>query len=155
MTAQATLQLVGPMEHLRLVWQTGEALLESVPFDDDPEGTRYNILLAVQEMLTNVLRHGYERDETLPIEVSFRVAADAFAVELRDQGPAFDPLQHDTTELETEAGMPAAAGGFGIHIAKIVMDSLDYRREGEWNVLTMAKFIAFGAAVGQQAQGEA
>jgi anti-sigma regulatory factor (Ser/Thr protein kinase) len=155
MTARATLQLVGPMEHLRLVWQAGEALLEPVLFDEDPEGTRYNILLAVQEMLTNVLRHGYNRDENHPIEVSFQVEDDAIGVEMRDRGPAFDPLQHDTSAVEEDSGMPDSAGGFGIHIAKMVMDSLDYRRDGEWNVLTMAKFVRSGAIVGTESQGEA
>ena len=63
MFAQASIKLIGPVDHLRIVWQTGEALLDSVVFDEDSEGTRYNILLALQEMVTNVLRHGYQLDD--------------------------------------------------------------------------------------------
>jgi len=141
------------MEHLRLVWQTGEALLESVAFEVDPEGTRYNILLATQEMLTNVLRHAYSKDESQPIEVSFVVEPAGFSVELRDCGPAFDPLAHDTAGVEEETGMPMSEGGFGIHIAKHVMDELGYERDQHWNVLRMTKYVgapAHASSEGQQ-----
>ena len=140
MRSQVVIKLTGPMDHLRLVWQTGETLLDSVAFDDDPEGTRYNVLLALQEMVTNVLRHGYEFDETKPIEVIFELTEDTLSIALRDQGPAFDPLMFDTSDCEA-SNMPAEAGGFGIHIARMVMDEVQYVREGGWNVLRLSKCV--------------
>ena len=80
MTGTVDLRLCGSMDHLRILWQVGETLLESVPFEDDPEGTRYNVLLAVQEMLTNILRHAYGNDETKPIEVCMQASTDNFTV---------------------------------------------------------------------------
>src|SRR5688572_3253437 len=106
MFSQVALKLSGPMDHLRLVWQAGEALLDSVLFDEDPEGTRFNVLVAVQEMVTNVLRHGYALDETKPIEVIFELRADTLHIVLRDQGPEFDPLQHDTADCTLPDTMP-------------------------------------------------
>ncbi|MGE3173638.1 MAG: ATP-binding protein [Planctomycetota bacterium] len=139
MFAQLLLRLTGQMDQLRLVWQTGETLLESVPFQEDAEGTRYHVLLALQEMVTNVLRHAYELDETLPIEVQFTVTGDSFEVELRDQGPEFDPLEHDTGGLGLVEQMPAEAGGYGIYIARMVMDEVVYARRDGWNTLRMKK----------------
>ena len=147
MTAEVRIRLTGQVEHLRFAWQAGEALLETVPFTDDPEGTRYNILLATQEMLTNVLRHAYGLDADKPIDVVFRTDGESFAVELRDCGPAFDPLAHCTEDVESDEGMPMSEGGFGIHIAKVVMDELTYRREDEWNVLAMVKGVGVAAGV--------
>jgi anti-sigma regulatory factor (Ser/Thr protein kinase) len=141
MFAQVALKLTGPMDHLRLVWQTGETLLESVVFDDDPEGNRYNVLLALQEVVTNVLRHSYKLDQQKPIEVRFDLSDDRFVVELRDQGPPFDPLGHEVAGAVLAADMPTQCGGFGIHIVRIVMDEIEYRREGGWNVLRLAKDI--------------
>ena len=145
MHAKAILQLCGSMDHLRLVWQTGETLLEPVMFEEDCEGNRYNVLLAVQEMLTNVLRHGYELDEAHPVEVEFQVAADSFSVELRDQGPAFDPLALEVEDpaLAIGAGedLPDESGGFGIYIALMVMDELCYERRDGWNCLAMRKQV--------------
>ncbi len=142
MSSQVVLKLTGPMDHLRLTWQAGEALLESIPFDDDPEGTRYNILLALQEMVTNVLRHAYELDESKPIEVVFAIDETSFEIQLRDQGPEFDPLAHDTSDVAEDTGIPREIGGFGIHIAKIVMDELGYERVDGWNILRLRKLVA-------------
>jgi serine/threonine-protein kinase RsbW len=148
MHSQVTLKLSGPMDHLRLVWQTGETLLESVEFDEDPESTRYNILLALQEMVTNVLRHAYRLDEKKPVEVSFRLFEDALEVELVDQGPAFDPLTFAGAALVAaeDESMPTEVGGYGIHIAKVVMDELSYQRRGACNVLAMRKYARVKAA---------
>jgi anti-sigma regulatory factor (Ser/Thr protein kinase) len=141
MLSQVAVKLTGPMDHLRLVWQTGETLLDAVVFDEDPEGTRYNVLLALQEMVTNVLRHGYDLDESRPIEVVFDIGADQLQITLRDQGPAFDPLAYDTTSVDAAAGMPTESGGFGIHIARLVMDRVEYERADGWNVLRLTKCV--------------
>lgn len=141
MYAEVVLKLTGPLDQLRLVWQTGESLLESVRFEEDDEGTRYNVLLALQEMVTNVLRHAYNLDYSLPVEITFRLTDDAFATEIGDQGPAFDPLSHDTTAVELGDAMPVEAGGYGIHIARMVMDEVEYERRGGWNRLRMKKHI--------------
>lgn len=146
MTAKAQLRLEGAMDHLRIVWQTGEALLESLPFEEDPEGTRYNVLLAVQEMVTNILRHAYAGDEQRPVLVEFAADAAGMAVEVRDLGSQFNPLQVEGPIGETE--LPVAEGGYGIMITKIVMDDLEYERDGDWNVLRMFKSVQpTGAAV--------
>ena len=146
MVAQVVLRLLGPTDQLRLVWQVGETLLESMTFDEDPEGTRYNVLLALQEMVTNVLRHAYELDDKKPIEVAFTVHDDAFEVVLRDQGAEFDPLAYDAADLLDLAEMPTEAGGFGIHIAKLVMDEVAYERTDGWNILRMKKLVRATAA---------
>jgi serine/threonine-protein kinase RsbW len=116
-------------------------MLESVPFEIDPECTRYNVLLALQEMVTNVLRHAYDGDDSQPVEVQFTVTEEAFELELRDRGPAFDPLAHDVSMLLMDTSMPTAAGGFGIHITRLVMDRLEYANIDGWNTLRMAKLV--------------
>jgi anti-sigma regulatory factor (Ser/Thr protein kinase) len=141
MFAQVFIKLIGPMDHLRLVWQTGETLLDSVVFDEDPEGARYNILLALQEMVTNVLRHGYQLDAENPIEVIFELTDDKLQVELRDQGPAFDPLSCEVAEADLDRDMPTEAGGFGIPIARMVMDEVHYQRVDGWNCLRLTKCV--------------
>ena len=145
MPSQVFLRLTGPMDHLRLVWQVGEALLDTVTFDDDPEGTRYNVLLALQEMVTNVLRHAYDLDESKPVEVVFTVSCNAIDIELRDQGPPFNPLAHDTSGLDSGDDMPEEIGGYGIHIAKVVMDEVRYQRTQGWNHLYLRKLVGKAA----------
>ena len=140
MTATVKLTLTGPMDQLRIVWQTGEALLESMPFREDPEGTRYNILVALQEMITNILRHGYEGIEGGPIELEFICDQRRFEVELRDRGSAFNPLDYDLKDMPKE-DMPQQVGGYGIMIAMVVMDDVDYERRDGWNCLKLTKYV--------------
>ena len=146
MHANVVLQLTGPMDHLRLVWQTGETLLEPVTFEEDNEGNRYNVLLALQEMVTNVLRHGYDLDESMPIEVEFEVSSQRLVIELRDRGAEFNPLDFDSEAMASEE-MPTSAGGFGIHIAKMVMDEVEYERRDGWNCLRLTKDVLIQARV--------
>ncbi|MHC4516882.1 MAG: ATP-binding protein [Planctomycetota bacterium] len=155
MTATVDLRLCGSMDHLRLLWQVGETLLESVPFEDDPEGTRYNVLLAVQEMLTNILRHAYGKDETKPIEVRMEACATDFTVELRDHGPRFDPLAHETPAEDPMASPPNTdSGGYGIMIAKMVMDSVTYAWKDGCNVLAMKKDVDLPVVAAGRGQRE-
>lgn len=139
MSSQVVLSLTGPLDHLRLVWQTGETLLQSVQFDEDPDGNRYNVLLALQEMVTNVLRHGYRLDESRPVEVRFDLREDSFQVTLRDRGPAFDPTRHGDAAGAEDAAMPTSCGGFGIAIVRQVMDRVEYARIDGWNTLRLTK----------------
>ncbi|MEY4829462.1 MAG: hypothetical protein RLZZ562_1258 [Planctomycetota bacterium] len=145
MTAKLLLRMLGPMDQLGLCWQAGESLLASVDFGEDSELQRHHVLLALQEMVTNVLRHAYDGDESQPIEVEFSVCAATFAIELRDRGPEFDPLEHDVAKLLEDASMPTAVGGFGIHIARLVMDQVSHARRNGWNILRMEKRVAVRA----------
>lgn len=147
MHAKVALHLTGPMDHLRLVWQTGETLLDSVMFEEDNEGNRYNVLLALQEMVTNVLRHAYDHDVSRPVVVEFEVEDAAFCVTLRDQGPEFDPLNCETQDVVLDTAMPEQAGGFGIHITKMVMDEVTYERKDGWNCLRMVRETSAKARV--------
>lgn len=150
MQAQVTLKLAGPLDHLRMVWTIGDAMLEPLEFEQDTEGTRYNIQVALQELVTNILRHGYQHDESLPVEVSYRLDGDTLHIELIDYGPPFDPLsfQNPATyrDADRDDAMPSEVGGYGIHIAKVVMDELSYERDGERNVLTLRKCAHVRAA---------
>jgi anti-sigma regulatory factor (Ser/Thr protein kinase) len=119
-----------------LVWQAAESILENIPFEDSPEQIRYDILLALQELLTNVLRHGYRGDASRPIEMAMRGHADEFVLELVDHGPAFDP-----TALRDPDFDHTRVGGFGVYIARTVLDELSYERRGQCNVLTLVKRV--------------
>lgn len=149
MAAHVVLNLTGSMDHLRLVWQVGETLLEPVAFADDPEGTRYNILLALQEMLTNVLRHAYAPSDPRPIEVTFDVTDSVVEIGVRDRGREFNPLEYEATELMAADAPALSSGGYGIYITRMVMDEVTYQRTGGWNHLRMRKLCNQSAEVEQ------
>ncbi len=145
-TSSLLLRLVGPLDQLALCWQAGSTMIASVDFGEDSETHRHNVLVALQEMVTNVMRHAYGGDQSQPIEVEFTVDSRAFAIELRDHGKAFDPLAHDLTDLIEDTSMPQVCGGFGIYFSRLVMDAVTYERRGDCNVLRMEKLVAVPVA---------
>lgn len=95
--------------------------------------------LALEEVVTNVIRHGYDDGQEHPIEVT--LSADfsgAVRLVVRDQGKPFNPL--DAPVPDTSAPLDRRpAGGLGIHLVRHVMDEIRYERSGDCNVLTMTK----------------
>ncbi|MCB9891185.1 MAG: ATP-binding protein [Planctomycetes bacterium] len=119
-----------------------EASLRSWLGGDSLTGEGYDLLLALQEAVTNVIRHAYA--ETVPgetpfVEVDFTYADARATLRIRDWGQAFDPSSIPEPDFENPR-----PGGYGIFIMKSVTDRFDYRREGDANVLTLEKEFARG-----------
>ncbi|MDQ0506283.1 ATP-binding protein [Xanthobacter agilis] len=103
-----------------------------------PMAMRFGLELSVEEALTNVISYGFDgiaHDPVIRLEVH-RMAEGRVAVELIDNGAAFDP----TTLAEPEAVDTidaAKVGGHGVQLMRHFLESLTYRRQGEENHLTM------------------
>ena len=149
MNAEVTLRSKGYADHLRLFWQTAESVLDLVPFEDDPVQTRYNILVAIQEAVSNVLRHGFGAGGAPDLELRLAWNGELFRIELRDSAPAFDPTQVWATPC-TEDATSIPEGGYGILIMREVLDELRYRREGDQNILVMSKRVFSQQLAAQQ-----
>jgi len=98
-------------------------LTRLVGFDQEASD---RITLAVDEALTNVIRHAYHGRPDGPIEITFRRAADArgaaaLCIELRDWGTQVEPDQIRPRRLEE-----LRPGGLGVHIITSVMDEVQY-----------------------------
>lgn len=141
MRARLQLTLAGDLDHLRVAWQAGEALLEATPFEGDAEAARYDVLVAVQEIVTNVLRHGYLGRTTEPVRVEFEVDDREFVVTVADRGPEFDPCRAQTRGMVSQEP-PRECGGWGVMIVKTTMDEVGYQRRDGWNMLRMVKRVA-------------
>ncbi len=98
------------------------------------------LMLAVEEMASNVVNHAYQRDATQTFRLTMQHDGDRFSVELRDHGPAFDPLQAATPALDEDPD-EREIGGLGIHLVRHYIEELHYEREGEENVLRLTKHL--------------
>ena len=100
-----------------------------------PAETRRKCQLALDEALSNVVRHGLDgaRGE---IRLEFRRAPDQVTVEMEDSAPAFNPLAlpgpDTTTSLEGRK-----PGGLGVALIRELMDDVRYERRSGRNCLTM------------------
>ena len=97
------------------------------------------VVLSVDEALTNIIRHAYAGAEDQPIEIDLAVVEDAggsiFRIRVRDYGRHVDPARIRPRDLSK-----LRPGGLGVHIIQKCMDSVEYRLgEGGGTVLTMHK----------------
>ncbi|RMG10162.1 MAG: response regulator [Planctomycetota bacterium] len=110
------------------------------------EQAKTELKIAVQEMGQNAIEWGNSMQEESRVKLSYRLLEDRILIRIEDEGRGFDPSQvPDPTvdpvrlieERETQGKRP---GGFGIHLARRIMDRMEYNERG--NVVTMEKRFA-------------
>ena len=82
------------------------------------------ILLAVDEALTNIIRHAYQGGAG-KMMVSVLTDDDKVEIVLEDQGQKFDPTRVPSPELPRHR-----PGGLGIHFIRTIMDQMIYDDHG-------------------------
>jgi anti-sigma regulatory factor (Ser/Thr protein kinase) len=107
-------------------------------FEDRDLPTRlvYTANLALEEMLTNVVKYGYPDEAEHEISVDIELSDRELVIICSDDGREFDPVTWPEPQLE-ESILDCRPGGLGIHMVRQSVDSLDYRREGGLNLLTI------------------
>lgn len=101
-----------------------------------PPDVTFRLTLALDEAVSNVIRHGVADGGDHPIAVDVRVADGIVTATVEDDGIPFDPNDAPPPNLDApiEERTP---GGLGVHLVKATMDDVRYRREGDRNVLTL------------------
>jgi len=89
----------------------------------------YNLCLAIDEIATNVVLHGYqEAGRTGMLRIGTALDDDRFTVTLEDEGAPFDPTRYALPTAEDLARPleERAVGGLGIFLAIRGVDTLQY-----------------------------
>lgn len=101
----------------------------------------WQVQLAVDEAVTNIIQHGYDERTRGTIDLTWRVVGDDLEVVLRDHGRQFDPSEVPAPDI-TSPLEERQAGGLGIFLMNQLMDSVRFESEaGQGNVLVMTKHI--------------
>ena len=116
-----------------------DAVAELGEAGDWPPDLVYQVDLVLEELIVNTVNYGYDDDARHEIEVTLTSDEDVFTVEIIDDGHAFNPLS-DGPEPDLDAGIEdRPIGGLGIHLMRVMMDDVHYRREENKNHLTLIK----------------
>ena len=128
LTLQATLDVLGK---LRAYVQAAAAAAKV------DQAKTYNLQLAVDEIATNIVTHGYqEQNRTGEISIASEVRDGSLTITIEDHGVAFDPRSR-AMPREEDLSKPLEErqiGGLGIYLAVRGVDRFDYRRDGDRNV---------------------
>lgn len=102
------------------------------------------VVRAVDEALTNIIRHAYLGDAEQPIEASFRrihaprdgEPEDALEIVLEDYGVTAEPEKMCGRALED-----VRPGGLGLHFIRECMDTVEFSRSNGRNQLRLVKIL--------------
>ena len=135
------IELLSDPQALYVVRGAVERLAETVGFA--AEECR-SVVRAVDEALTNVMRHCYCGRLDQPIELYFRWLGrhskvgrrKGLEILLCDRGPAVDQ-----SELRAQRPSELRPGGLGLQFIREAMDSVGYERVGRTNRLRLVKYL--------------
>ena len=114
-----------------------EEVCQSVGFD---EITSMDIKVAVEEAVVNVMKYAYPPGQQRDVTIEAASNELRLKFTIIDCGKPFDP----TVQSEVDTTLSAnerKIGGLGIHIIRQNMDSINYERIDNLNVLTLRKKI--------------
>ena len=128
--------------------QTLTEHLESV-FDDRrwPQAALLRITLSAEELLANIVRHGYPDGGMHPITVTVDPAPDRLVLQFEDDGVPFDPTAQapkpDADDIDD-----IEIGGWGIGIVRRYADAFTYDGSDGRNRVTLVFEIKTGSVSG-------
>jgi serine/threonine-protein kinase RsbW len=94
--------------------------------------------VALEEVLNNILCHGYADLESHKIEVRVTADASVATLEFFDDGIPFDPTQYEIASPGDNVG--TRPGGLGLRFVQRLMDDVAFERVDDRNHLTLRKF---------------
>ncbi len=94
----------------------------------------YRINLALEELITNTIKHGYDDYESHDIEVTLEVRETEIVGTIKDDGHEFNPLT-GSTDVRQVALEERPIGGLGLHLLKKMLSQMTYQREENRNIL--------------------
>jgi serine/threonine-protein kinase RsbW len=102
--------------------------------------TLFQICLAMEEIVSNIISYGYTDDAVHWIKIVISHEQGIFIIRLEDDGIPFNPLWAEEPDCECPVE-ERKVGNLGIHLCKKVMDDMIYERCGNKNILTLKKDI--------------
>ncbi|MBR5465419.1 MAG: ATP-binding protein [Alistipes sp.] len=100
----------------------------------------FNIHLALEEAVSNVIMYAYPQGEEHAFALTVRHVDNRLIFKIIDTGKEFDPTRQPDADV-TLSLEERPIGGLGIFLIRRIMQAVEYRRVGDKNILTMVKVI--------------
>jgi serine/threonine-protein kinase RsbW len=100
-----------------------------------------NIILAVDEACTNIIKHAYKYSPDGRIIITLKPDKKTFTIEIIDYGKSFDPNIIPNPDLQKYVDQ-GRVGGLGMYLMKTLMDEVKYYSvPGKFNQVSLSKYI--------------
>ncbi len=114
---------------------TEQNILDEVERYRYSEACCFAIRLALEEAVTNAIKHGNRNDPQKHITIRYRVTPEEAIISLTDEGNGFKPEVIPDPTLDENIGKP---NGRGIMLMRAYMDEVDFHQSGR--EVRMVKF---------------
>jgi anti-sigma regulatory factor (Ser/Thr protein kinase) len=104
------------------------------------DGTKHDMYVAVEELASNVIRHGRRPGIRPRITVAVALTGNELCVTVADNAPAFNPLTVPPPDVNQPL-FEREIGGLGIHFVRSLMDDVRYRWQNGRNHVRLRKRI--------------
>ena len=96
-------------------------------------------MICCDEIFTNIASYAYpDGNGSVAVTVEFVFETQSLRIIFSDSGISFDPLE--ISEPDTSSALSERKiGGLGMFMVKKMMDSVEYCRKDEKNILTLTK----------------
>lgn len=98
------------------------------------------IILAVDEAYTNIIKHAYNNDPNHNVKIELGTSTDTLWVRLSDTGSHFNADEYQPPDLLKRI-KNKQRGGMGVYLINKLMDSVEYSSAGKTNTILMRKRI--------------
>jgi len=105
-----------------------------------PPELEYDLNLALDEIITNVIKHAHSDGGEHPFTVRVTLSDEEFVAQVEDAGVEFNPTKHPPPDLDSPIEQ-RRIGGLGIYLVQQIMDSMEYERTAGKNLVTLRKRI--------------
>jgi len=100
----------------------------------------YAVNLILEEILVNIIKYGYDDEDSHEIEVRIGVEEEEVALTVIDDGKEFNPLTVPRPN-HSKSAMDRIEEGLGLQFVRHMRNAMEYRREGEKNILSIWIFV--------------
>jgi len=104
------------------------------------EDIAFQLDLVLDEMVSNVIRHGIKDSGQHIIQVNLHRDGQQLTLEIEDDGVPFNPFDAPVPDI-TKPIEERRPGGLGVFLVRQMMDSLDYERRNGKNYLLIKKSL--------------
>jgi serine/threonine-protein kinase RsbW len=106
-----------------------------------PSSTIDNIILAVDEACTNIIKHAYKLSPKGEIIIRIDYDEEKFTITIIDYGKSFEPDRIPRPDLQ-KYYLEHRVGGLGMYLMKSLMDNVEYITvPGKYNQVLLSKNI--------------
>jgi CheY-like chemotaxis protein len=137
-------QLRSDIQHLEELNDLLASLFRFTPFG---QAQVKQLISVVRELGANAIEWGHQRQVDLPLTVTYHIDSEKVRIVIRDTGPGFNPqeLPHAAdgkdplAHMEVRETLGLREGGFGILMARALVDELEYNDKG--NEVYLVKYF--------------